>query len=104
MCVNLGNIGVFSTLQLMQMCIVLGGQITLTIFNLTVAYGFFCMDLVDMGQVLSLNQIPTGTFGAIGVITFASSMAFLSLFEEAGDAIMYCFFFDFDRKGAPPVN
>lgn len=104
MCVNLANIGTFSTLQLMQMCISLGGQLTLTMFNLSLAYGFLCMDLVDMGQVVSLHQIPTGTFGAIALITFACSNAFLSLFDEAGDAIMYCFFFDFDRKGAPPVN
>jgi len=52
------------------------------------------MDVVDIGQLKSLDHIPMGTFGAIVVVTFACSGSFLSLFDEAGDAIMYCFFFD----------
>jgi len=41
-----------------------------------------------MGQTISSTSIPTGTFGAIAIITFAVASAFLSLFDEAGDAIM----------------
>jgi hypothetical protein len=88
MCVNLSNIAVFSIVQLMEMVIVVGGQVCFTICNVMLAYAFICMDIVDLGQVKSLDQIPTGTFAAIGLITFACSTAFLSLFDEAGDAIM----------------
>jgi len=90
--------------QLMGIIITWGGQISLTILNVFIAYAFLCTDMIDVGQVKSLENIPTGTFGAIALVTFTVSSSFLSLFDEASDAIMYCFFFDFDRKGAPPVN
>lgn len=88
MCVNLSNFAIFSIVQLMEMIIVLGGQICFTIFNLVLAYGFICMDIIDLGQVKSLDRIPTGTFAAIAVVTYVCSTCFLSLFDEAGDAIM----------------
>lgn len=76
----------------------------MSILNLGLAYALFCTNMLDLGQVVSTDQIPTGTFGAIALVTFAVSSAFLSLFDEAGDAIMYCFLFDYGRTGAPPVN
>jgi hypothetical protein len=88
MCVNLSNVAIFSTVQIMQLCIVWGGQLSLAILNMFVAYILFCTHMVDFGQTISTEQIPTGTFGAIALITFAVSSAFLSLFDEAGDAIM----------------
>jgi hypothetical protein len=88
MCVNLTNVGIFSTVQVMQLCIVWGGQLSLAILNMFFAYMLFCTHMLDLGQTISSDQIPTGTFGAIALITFAVSGAFLSLFDEAGDAIM----------------
>lgn len=86
MCVNLTNAGVFSTVQLMEMCLVFGGQVAMVVVNWMLAYVLIMLDVFDLG--LKASAIPTGTFGAIGLITFAVSSAFLCLFDEAADAIM----------------
>jgi len=86
MCVNLSNAGVFGTVQLMETVLILGGQLSIVLVNLLLAYSLIVLDILDLG--LKSEQVPMGTFGLIALITFAVSSSFFCLFDEAGDAIM----------------
>jgi len=94
----------FSITQFMENVIALIGRLLIA---LTTTFSFYGLVTYQFWPELNKNLssgLPAGPLLVTFAIGWVIATSVLDIWDMASDVVMYCFMFDWDRKGSRPFN